>query len=223
MLLDLISLIFPQNCISCQRSLISEEKYLCTPCKINLPITNDHQYHDNELFQKFAFLPKIVSASSYLHFYKGGVTQKLLHELKYRAKEELGVLIGRWYANNLSNIATALDMIICVPLHKSKQRKRGYNQSESFAVGLAETLGVEVNTSIIFREIPTTAQAKKSRIKRWMDLENVYSKAHSSVEGKRVLVVDDVITTGATIGMLCSRLIEAGVGAIHITSIARRK
>lgn len=216
---DLISLIFPQNCMNCQRSLISEEEYLCLQCKIDLPLTYDNQNQDNDLYKKFAFESKIKSATSFLFFYRQGIAQKLLHGLKYQNKEGLGILMGKWFAESLTHLT--VDIIIPVPLHKSKKRRRGYNQSDTLAAGVSEKLGVEFKTNVVKRIISTSSQTSKSRTQRWTDLENVYSIPDESVKGMRVLLIDDVITTGATIGMLASRMVEAEVSEIHIACIAR--
>ncbi|MFK7953356.1 MAG: ComF family protein [Ekhidna sp.] len=218
---DFISLIFPQNCVNCQQSLISEEKFLCTICKIDLPYTNDHINDDNELFRKFVFEQKVKSASAFMYFYKGGVAQKLLYELKYNGKKEIGSMIGEWYGKSLIDIP--FDMIIPVPLHKSKLRKRGYNQSDSIAEGIGIVSDKQVKSDLVFRQIATTSQTRKSKIDRWKNIENVYSTVKEDLSNTSVLVVDDVITTGATVGMLCSRLSDAGVSEIHIATVARAK
>lgn len=221
MLSDLISMIFPQNCINCQQSLISEEEYICTGCKIDLPYTKDHDNPDNELLRKFVFEEKVLTASSFMYFSKGGIAQKILHQLKYKGKKDIGELMGKWYAHDLAVLD--IDFILPVPLHKSKLRKRGYNQSESFAIGIANFLEMEVNTSLIKRKKETATQTKKTKVERWKNLENVYSEIDVDLTDISVLVVDDVITTGATVGMLCSRLVEANVSSIHIACIARGK
>ena len=221
MLRDFISLIFPQNCLNCQQSLISEEEYLCTACKIDLPFTNDNQNPDNELYQKFAFEPKVKSATSFLYFQRKGITQKLLHELKYKDKKDLGVMLGKWFSSNLTHLNT--EVIIPVPLHKSKLLKRTYNQSERIGKGIADVLGLELRSDILTRQVFTETQTQKSKVERWINMENIYSTVTEDLSGQSVMVVDDVITTGATIGMLCQRLVESNVGEIHVVSIARGK
>ncbi|MEQ9466883.1 MAG: phosphoribosyltransferase family protein [Ekhidna sp.] len=221
MLQDLIALIFPQNCINCDQSLNSVEKFLCTPCKIDLPFTNDVHNPDNELLRKFSFEPKVKSASSYLYFHRGGVTQKLLHHLKYKGKKDLGVELGKWFAPSLRELP--IDLVVPVPLHKSKLRKRTFNQSEQISIGISEVLNAEVKSDLAKRIIATETQTKKSKVQRWTNMENVYAKISEDLSGQSALVVDDVITTGATTGMLCQRLVEANVKEIHIVSIARGK
>ena len=218
---DFVSLIFPQTCINCQRSLISAEQYICTGCKIDLPLTNDHQNLSNQLYQKLAFEPKVQSARAFLYFQKNGVTQKLLHQLKYKGKQNLGVTLGQWFAPHFGELE--IDLIIPVPLHKSKLRKRSYNQSERIGTGIANELEVEMRTDLAIRQKATQTQTRKTKAERWVNLENVYSEIKEDLSGLSILVVDDVITTGATVGMLCQRLVEAGVDAIHVASIARGK
>lgn len=219
MLSDFVSLLFPQNCINCNRSLITQEQFICTYCKVDLPFTDDHQHLLNNLYQKFAFEKKVLTANAYLFFHPGGITQKLLHQIKYKGKKELAKMLGNWHAEFLS---TETDCIIPVPLHTSKLAKRGYNQSYYYGLGISEILRVEIQDSLVTRERFTTTQTRKTKVERWVNLENVYSTIESDLTGVRVLVVDDVITTGATVGMLCDRLVEAGVEEIHIACIARQ-
>ena len=203
--------------------MISEEDYLCTSCKIDLPRTNDHKLVSNDLYRKFVFEPKIKSATAFLYFHKGGIAQVLLHQLKYRGKKDLGILLGSWFATDLTKMGMDVDFIVPVPLHKSKKRKRGFNQSECIAEGLSETLEIPIELDLVTRIVATKSQTKKSKVQRWRNLENVYSKVGQDLSSKSILVVDDVITTGATIGMLCDRLVEANAESIHIACIARGK
>ena len=221
MLKDFFSLIFPKTCLNCKRTLTSEENHLCLNCKIDLPFTNDNLNPTNLLFQKFAFEPKIKSASSLLYFQRKGIAQKILHELKYNGQKDLGVFFGAMLGSSIVN--SGVEMIIPVPLHKSKKRKRTYNQSEQIGIGVNMELDVELRTDILSREIATSSQTQKSKADRWINMTNVYSTVSIDLSNKSVLVVDDVITTGATIGMLCERLVEANVTEIHIACLARGK
>ncbi len=219
MLRDLVSLLFPNTCINCRQSLLSEEKYLCTSCKVDLPITNDHLNPQNDLYQKFAFDSKIKSASAFLYFQKGGVAQKLLYEIKYRGKSDLAIVIGRWYAELIGSLDA--DIILPVPLHNTKLKKRTFNQSEKIVEGMNSFFQLEIKTNVLQRTKITATQTKKNKMERWKNMNNVFSDPNEDLNGKSVLVVDDVITTGATIGMLCERLSEANVSDIHLLSIAR--
>ncbi|WP_436514447.1 ComF family protein [Ekhidna sp. To15] len=173
------------------------------------------------LYQKFAFQPCIKSASSFLYFQRKGITQRILHELKYKGKKELGYLMGSWFAPSIK--CENIDIVIPVPLHKSKLRQRTYNQSEEIAKGIAEKQGLNLRADLIKREVATETQTKKSKAHRWMNMENVYSTSLEDLSGLSVMIVDDVITTGATVGMLCERLVEANVEEIHIATLARGK
>ena len=218
---DFLSLIFPRTCLHCQQSLISQEKYLCTACKIDLPLTRDWDNPENTLFQKFAFEQKINSATSFLFFQNKGVTKKLLHHLKYRGKKELGVLLGRWFSPFLDQIQA--DMIVPVPLHKARFKKRTYNQSEQIGRGISEELGIELKSDLVKRTVATLTQTNRTKTERWKNVQNIYSPIKEDIAGRSVMVFDDVITTGATIGMLCERLVEADVSEIHVASLARGK
>ena len=156
-----------------------------------------------------------------MYFHQDGIAQKLLHNLKYKRKKEIGVMLGNWFAQELHD--TKVDCIIPVPIHKQKQRVRGYNQSDFIAAGISEVLGLEIQSNAISRIVLGPSQTMKSKVKRWSDLENVYSEVITNLEGTKVLIVDDVVTTGATVGMLSDRLIEAGVKEIHIATLARDK
>lgn len=221
MLSDLISLIYPETCLNCNETLISVEKFICTSCKLDLPQTDDHLNQENPLFKKFAYEKLVNSVSSYLHFTQGGVAQKLLHSLKYDGQYEIGTAVGAWYGPELSRVMSP-DLIIPIPIHVSKKRKRGYNQSFYFAEGLSKSFpNSEVREDLILRQKQTSSQTSKSKIERWVNLDNVYSDVTEDLSGRSVLVVDDVITTGATVGMLCDKLKEANVQSIDIVCIAR--
>jgi ComF family protein len=221
MLSDLISLIYPRTCLNCNETLISTENFICTSCKLDLPTTNDHLNHENELFQKFAYEPLIKTVSACLFYIKGGIAQKLIHALKYDGKSEVGLYIGKYYGRILSNYLDP-DIIIPVPLHYKKLRKRGYNQSASFARGLGEVFGnSEVHEELIYRIKNIESQTRKNKLSRWQNVDNIYSEVSEDLSGKSAMVVDDVITTGATIGMLCEKLKEAKISTIHILCIAR--
>ena len=221
MINDFFSLVFPRTCLCCNRTLSSEEIHLCLSCKLDLPLTNDHQNPNNKLYQKFSFEPRVKSATSYLYFQRKGITQKLLHEVKYNGKKDLAELLGTWFSKTIEH--TCFDMIIPVPLHKSKIRKRTYNQSELIGKGISAALNVPMRTDVVKRIVATQTQTAKSKSERWLNVSNVYSKPVEDLSKLSVLVVDDVITTGATVGMLCQRLVESDVGEIHVASIARGK
>lgn len=221
MVRDLIQLIYPSVCINCNLTLISGEKHLCVKCKADLPFTDDSFNHENELLKKFSFNSAVKGAASLLYFQQKGVTRKLLHQLKYKGQNGIGRLLGIHFADRVADLN--VDFIIPVPIHQKKLRIRGYNQSAQIAYGIAEKLPITVEETLIKRELASSSQTAKSKVERWKNLENIYGEANAYVKNKNVLLIDDVITTGATIGMLCDRLSEKGVNEIYVGSIARGK
>jgi len=221
MLLDFLSLIYPATCLNCNQTLISAENFICTSCKVDLPLTNDHLNPENELFQKFVAEPSVRSASSYLYFNEGGIAQKLIHALKYEGASQVGNMLGGLYGK-LICLGFVPEIIVPIPIHEKRLERRGYNQSLGIAVGLAEHFdGAEIREDLIFRVKNTETQTKRNKVSRWLNVENIYSDIEEDLTGKRVLVVDDVITTGATVGMLCSKLSAANAASIHIICAAR--
>lgn len=221
---DFVNLIFPRVCVNCDTILVYQEEHLCMGCRLSLPKTNYHERKENFLEQKFIYEPKVKAAACYLYFNKGGVAQKLVHEMKYNAQPEIGVALGRWYANDLIKAEWSIDMIIPVPLHRSKLQKRGFNQSEMFARGLGEMLDLEVKTDIVRRIRKTSTQTRKSKVQRWQNMESVYEVAQpEELTDKNILIVDDVLTTGATIGECIAKICEYPVGKIYVATIAAGK
>lgn len=220
MLEDFISLVFPRTCIGCNRGLLAAENFICTPCKIDIPLTFDLANPTNKLLQKFAYEPKIRSATSMMYFIKGGIAQKLLHAVKYNHREDLAIFLGTWLAQFLPSLK--VDTIVPVPLHPTKKRIRTFNQSEAIAQGLSGSMGIPCSSTMVSRIINTKTQTKKGKADRWRNVENIYSQCQEDLSGLTLLVVDDVATTGATIGMLCERLVAAGAKELHIVTLARR-
>lgn len=218
---DFINLIFPKICINCGTILIYQEQHICTRCRLSLPKTNFHTRKDNIIEQKFVYEPKVRAVAAYIYFNKGGIAQKMIHELKYRGQSEIGVLIGKWYGNDLRKANWTIDAIIPVPLHPAKQRKRGYNQSEKIAEGLSEMLETPVQANIITRTRQTSTQTRKTKVQRWQNMDLVYRVTNpEELKDKSVLIVDDVLTTGATIGELIAELTKYEVKSIYIAVIA---
>ena len=200
------------------------EESLCTYCRARLPQTNYHLHPDNNaLYSQLApFLP-IKFAFAYLLFTKSSRTQQLLHHLKYRHMPELGQELGRWYGWNLAEQAfqQQFDALVPIPLHREKLKKRGYNQSEHFALGLGHSLGLPVWADVVERRQPSQTQTRKSRLKRWQNVEHVFEVTQpDKISGSRLLLIDDVITTGATVISCALTLQAAGCREISCSSLA---
>ena len=220
---DFVTLIYPRYCLACQDGLIKGEDILCTKCIHELPRTNYHKDLENPVFKRLYGRLPIRFALAFLLFKKGGRVQRLLHELKYNNHPEIGQLLGRVYGNDLQNegFGKHLDIILPIPLHPVKQKRRRYNQSAEFAKGLSQSLNVGYSNEAIKRIIVTETQTRKSKLRRWENVKEVFSVANNQlIEGKRVLLVDDVITTGATIEACGQVLIDAGIQELSVASIA---
>jgi ComF family protein len=220
---DFLDLVFPRTCPQCSRFLLDFETCLCTFCQGSLPVANFHlRPYDNELASKVMGLTQVNRVMAFLRFTKKGRSQKLLHQLKYRNRPEIGVEMGRLYGVELiqSGYEGEWDAIVPVPLHPIKQRRRGYNQSEKFADGLSITMGVS-HHKVLERRKFTDTQTKKSRLQRLENVEEVFGlDSKVSVSGLRILLVDDVITTGATLCACANVLWANGAKNVDLATIA---
>jgi ComF family protein len=215
-------LLFPNLCKSCNNPLGKGEKIICTNCRHNLPQTDYHLYKNNEIEKIFYGRSKIEFASSFLYFHKNGLTQNLIHKLKYKGYQEIGTLIGNWYGNKLLKEANLkFDYIVAVPLHRHKERKRGYNQIDTFGKALAKIFGAEYSKDNLIRIYKSETQTKKSRFARWLNVKEIFSLNNREFfRNKKVLLVDDVVTTGATLDACCNELHKSEGIKISIVTIA---
>lgn len=223
MLNDFLSLIYPRNCVACGNSLFKHEDQVCNYCYINLPKTNFHRQQRNPVDTLFYGRTPLAFASSFYLFQKKGSIQKILHSIKYKSNKDLAILMGKWYAEDLKTdtVISKSDYIIPVPLHSKKLRMRGFNQSEEFAKGLAEGLNTSLNTTVLIRKDFTETQTKKSKYERWENVEDVFELIlPETFINKHVVLVDDVITTGATIEACCQLLQQIQGIKISVLSIA---
>lgn len=220
---EFLNLIFPPLCLLCDRALVRSEGFLCTHCQASLPHLHLHEERSHLLFQKLSATLPIDEVLAYLLYQKSGSTQKLLQLLKYKNYPELADLLGRHFGARLSEkgYSERFDLIIPVPLHKSKLQKRGYNQSELFAKGLSESLHIPLASHLMVRTKASETQTRKSRLQRWLNVSTIFVvPAPEKVEGKRILLVDDVVTTGATLEACAETLILAGCKDLSVGAIA---
>ncbi|WP_240935468.1 ComF family protein [Hymenobacter sp. HDW8] len=160
---------------------------------------------------------------SYLRFLRRGRVQHLLHQLKYQGQRDIGRVLGRWYGTELADhgFATEFDLIVPVPLHPSKLAKRGYNQSDTFAEGLSMSLQVPWSATALRRTEHTSSQTQKNRAERWQNVAEVFEvNQQADILNKRILIVDDVLTTGATLEACATALLAAGCSQVSIATIA---
>lgn len=219
---DFGSLFFPSICQACGTTLSQFENHFCTTCLHQLPFTNFHLDADNRLAKQFWGRVNIGSAVAFLYFNKGGQVQNIMHQLKYNSQPQVGVAIGHLYGHELKDleIYRQVQAIVPVPLHPHKIEKRGYNQSEQFAIGLSEVMNIPVCTDILVRNAERESQAKQNRSNRFDNMQKVFSATANTEKFESVLLVDDTITTGATLEACVMALQEIGVKNIHIVGMA---
>lgn len=199
------------------------EYILCTDCHYNLPYTNFHLQADNIVARQFWGKLHIQSAYALFYFTKGGKVQNLVHRLKYDGMQKIGVLVGNMAGARLndSTVLTSVDYIIPVPLHRSKLRKRGFNQSTCFALGLADKLNAPVEEHNLVRVIATETQTKKSRFSRFENMKEVFGVINpEKLENKHILLVDDIVTTGSTLEACGAELLKIPGLKLSIATIA---
>lgn len=207
---DFVSLIFPRSCLACGNSLFKHESSICTMCLHQLPKTSFHTQEDNMVVRHFWGKVPIEAGASLYYFEKGGKVQNLLHQFKYKKFTEVGIELGTLYGKELKKSPpyNTCDYIIPVPLHKSKLKKRGFNQSAVFAEGLSQSMGVPALSDNLVRLVATETQTKKHAYERYQNTSEIFQLTQpEQLKDKHVLLVDDVITTGSTL--------EACIGAIQ--------
>jgi ComF family protein len=220
---DSVSLFFPRYCAGCEDALVKGEELVCTKCLLEMPKSNYHLDPENAFYRKLKGRIDIRFVLSFFKFTKAGKVQHLLHALKYKNKPELGVLLGAMYGSDLkkAGFASEFDMIVPVPLHTFKKRRRGYNQSEEFGKGLSAALEIPCISTGLERKYMTTTQTRKTRLKRWQNVRDVFSVSEEGeIAGKRVLLIDDVVTTGATLEAAGKVILDAGCSQLSFGCIA---
>lgn len=223
MLKNLLKLLFPSLCYGCNELLVQNENNICTSCNHDLPYTNHHNQLKNNTLNKFYGIVNLEFAFSMLYFHHDGVVQKLIHQLKYKGREEIGVFLGEKYAFELKNIKEQykLDYIVPVPLHKKRLQKRGYNQIDSFCLTLSKELDIPYVTALLFRNQYSKTQTKKNKQERLDHIHEVFAVMdYTNYHGKHFLLVDDVITTGATIELCAKALLKIPNSKVSVITIA---
>lgn len=218
---DIYNLLFPETCPGCTACLSPNENTLCTACRHQLPVTDYHVTRGNPVEKIFYGRVKVEFAAAFLIFRKKGIVRQLIHHLKYKGRQEIGTFLGKWYGICLrESHLEKVDMVVPVPLHPKKQRKRGYNQVSGFARCIADALQVACRDDILVKTTHTPTQTFKGRPARW--------KAHSSFDTRQnlqlppchILLVDDIVTTGATLEHCVRALQKHGNVKVSIATMA---
>jgi ComF family protein len=220
---DFISLLFPRLCYACGNQLMRNESLICTECFVVIPRTNYHFVEDNPVAQLFWGRCMIEKAAAFSYYNKGSRIRKLIHNLKYKGIREIGYELGRIYGLSLkeSGFTNDIDMIIPVPLHPMKERIRGFNQSETISMGIADVTRLPVDIKSLARILVSATQTKRSRYERWTNVEGIFQVIDSkTIMGKHVLLVDDVITTGSTIESCTNELLKVEGVKVSVVALA---
>ena len=199
---NLLHLFYPHLCLYCGRRLTEDEQFLCLHCFCELPRTHYYRRTYNPVLKLFTGFFRINEIATFLFFEREGKVQKLVHAFKYYGNKQLASYLGRVAALEMKSdgLFNDIDMLIPVPLHPKKQRKRGYNQSEWIAKGIELVYQKPVRCDFLHRNIDTDSQTRKTVYERNLNVEEIFSLKNADLlEGKHVLLIDDVLTTGATI------------------------
>lgn len=220
---DVFHLFFPKLCITCNTKLLINENLICTLCRHDLPIICYKDFKKNKITATFFGRIPIEKATSFLFYRKNGKTKELIHHLKYKGNEKIGTFIGNWFGDILreSKSFNDIDYIVPVPLHPKKLKKRGYNQLTTFGISLSEQLETVYNSTILIRISSAKTQTFKQRLERFNNVDTKFSLTdYSFLKNKHILLIDDVITTGATLESCCKELLKTENIKISIVTIA---
>ena len=223
---DILNLFYPEICLCCKNHLTANELDICISCRNDLPLTNFCSEPNNFAEKTFFGRIPIEQATSLFYFTKNGKVQQLIHQLKYNNQQQVGLIIGHWLGKSIRKSArfNSVDCIIPVPLHFKKQQKRGYNQLTKFGKSLSLELNIPFYENILVKNSGTKTQSKKSRIDRWLNVEEVFLvQPNANLANKHILLIDDIITTGATLEACYLTLKKCGTIKISIASMAFTK
>lgn len=220
---DLLSVIFPAYCADCGCVLSRKESFLCLTCRGKLPETQMHLQEKNRITERFYGQCDLYCATSLFYFQKDSAVQHLIHQLKYKGKEEIGAWLGVWLGEKIKSIPKfqQTDAVIPVPLHKNKLKSRGYNQVALFGKELARILQVEYIDDVLVKIKTNTTQTQKDLWSRFKDSRDIFSiQNKEKICGRNILLVDDIITTGATVESCYNQLIKAENVKIGLATMA---
>ncbi len=216
-------LLFPYYCVHCEHQLFEFEHVICESCISKLPKSDFNFKSGNPVERIFWGRVPLELASSFLTFSKKGIVQKLMFEFKYNGETGVGYKLGKLYALDILKMKAApkWDIIVPIPLHRSKLRKRGFNQCELIAEGMSAGLQIPYSSKHLMRTVNNPSQTKRNRSERWNNVDSIFETAKTGeLEGKHILLIDDVVTTGATLESACRELLSIPSVRISIVTLA---
>ena len=219
---SLLHLAFPHICEGCGSDALPPSHALCTRCLATLPETHFHRIRGNPVERIFWGRLPIDFASAQYYFTRDSVIQRLMHGLKYEGQKELGLFLGRMMGQSLltASLIATVDALVPLPLHPAKEQKRGYNQATVLCEGMAEVLKKPVLRSLVGRKVQTETQTKKGRAERWNNMDGKFAlRDPSGAAGRHLLLVDDVLTTGATIEACGRALLEGADTRLSVATL----
>jgi ComF family protein len=220
---DILSILFPRVCYACGNHLVRNEYLICSGCYLLIPRTNYHLETDNPVSKLFWGRCRIERAAAFSFYNRDSRIRKLIHNLKYRGIREIGHELGKIYGTSLSGteFLDDIELIIPVPLHPSKERARGFNQSLVICEGFSQATGIPIDSSVLQRAKLSETQTKRSRFERWINVEGIFGiNDTAAIAGKHVLLIDDVITTGSTLEACANELLKAEGVKVSVAALA---
>ncbi|MFD1161506.1 MULTISPECIES: ComF family protein [Hwangdonia] len=220
---SVINLFFPKVCYACLNLLEDNADTICIDCRHDLPVTNFH-FDDNDAVKKVLYgRAKVENGTALFRFEKKGLVQHLIHGLKYKGYDNIGYFLGNWLGGELKTVDnySTIDVVIPVPLHKNKLKKRGFNQVAKFGQQIAKALNTDYRDDVLVKITNTKSQVDKKRFARWNNNDELFTlQKASAIENKHILLVDDIITTGATLEACIAVLNQAKNTKISIATMA---
>jgi ComF family protein len=220
---DFSGLLYPRLCYGCGNHLMRNEEIICTECLVEMPRTNYHLERENPVSQLFWGRCLVEKAAAFSFYTRGSRIRTLIHNLKYKGIREIGTVLGSMYGHILedSGFTEGIDMVVPVPLHPSRERSRGFNQSLVIAGSLASAAGLLLEDNVLARVSKTQTQTRRSRYERWSNVEGIFKVTDpGKITDKHILLVDDVITTGSTLEACVNELVPADGVKVSVIALA---